>query len=68
MVELFSQKFHAQKELIQYARSFYASEEYALSIKDSKKDRYVVLCCDRNDHYQNRQKITISNRKKASCT
>ena len=54
--ELFSQKFHTREELIQDARSFYVSKGYALSIKDSKKDKYVVLCCDRSGNYQNRQK------------
>lgn len=65
---LFHEKFHNREELIQKARQFYAAKGYGLSIRDSKKDKYVVLCCDRGGKYRNRGKISIDNRKKITCT
>ncbi|XP_021840674.2 protein FAR1-RELATED SEQUENCE 5-like [Spinacia oleracea] len=65
---LFHEKFYSREELIQKARHFYASKGYGLSIKDSKKDKYVVLCCDRGGNYRNKGKIPIENRKRVTCT
>ena len=40
--ELFSQRFHTHEEFIQDARSILCVKRYALSIKDSKKEK---ICC-----------------------
>ncbi|KAK9681505.1 hypothetical protein RND81_10G007300 [Saponaria officinalis] len=39
---LFASKFHTRDQLVQDARQYYATKGYALSIKDSKKDKYVL--------------------------
>ena len=36
--------------------------------KTPKTNKYVVFFCDRSGNYQNRQKISINNTKKASST
>ncbi|XP_074293185.1 protein FAR-RED IMPAIRED RESPONSE 1-like [Silene latifolia] len=65
---LFTTKFEARDQLVQHARRYYASKGYALSIKDSRKDKYVVLGCDRGGVYRNRRNIPIDARKKASSS
>ena len=68
MDDLFNRKFDTSEELIQQARYNYASNGYALLVKDSKKDRYVVLCCDRGGTYRDRRKFSMENDKKVSST
>ena len=47
--ELFlaNSKFESYDELLKNVRDFYYAKGYALSIRDSSKDKYVKLQCDR---------------------
>ncbi|KAK9734310.1 hypothetical protein RND81_04G130600 [Saponaria officinalis] len=65
---LFASKFHTRDQLVQDAKQYYATKGYALSIKDSKKDKYVVLCCDRGGIYRNRRNIPMEARQKTSSS
>lgn len=48
--------FIDREELIQYVGDFGISQGYVVTIKQSKKDKVVVLGCDRGGVYRNRRK------------
>lgn len=48
--------FVDREELIQYVGEFGVSQGYIVTIKQSKKDKIVVLGCDRGGVYRNRRK------------
>ncbi|KAJ8764764.1 hypothetical protein K2173_009164 [Erythroxylum novogranatense] len=48
--------FVDREELIQHVGDFAISQGYVVSIKQSKRDRVVVLGCDRGGIYRNRRK------------
>ncbi|XP_004288501.1 PREDICTED: methylmalonate-semialdehyde dehydrogenase [acylating], mitochondrial-like [Fragaria vesca subsp. vesca] len=56
--------FLDREDLIQYVRDFGASQGYVVTIKKSRKDRRVILGCDRGGVYRNRRKIDESKRKR----
>ncbi|XP_040370465.1 uncharacterized protein LOC112186885 isoform X4 [Rosa chinensis] len=56
--------FQDREDLIQYVRDFGASQGYVVTIKKSRKDRRVILGCDRGGVYRNRRKIDESKRKR----
>ncbi|XP_022739709.1 uncharacterized protein LOC111291869 isoform X4 [Durio zibethinus] len=60
--------FHDREELIKHVRDFGASEGYVVTIKKSRKDRRVILGCDRGGIYRNRRKIDESKRKRKACS
>lgn len=49
---LASSKFKSYDELLKSLRAFYCTKGYGLSIRDSKKDKYVTLQCDRGGSYR----------------
>ncbi|PON71801.1 FHY3/FAR1 family [Parasponia andersonii] len=48
--------FVNREELIQHVGEFAVSQGYVVTIKQSKRDRVVVLGCDRGGVYRNRRK------------
>ncbi|KAJ9566461.1 hypothetical protein OSB04_002427 [Centaurea solstitialis] len=49
---LASSKFESCDDLLKNVREFYYSKGYALSIRASKKDKHVILKCDRGGSYR----------------
>ncbi|XP_031383188.1 methylmalonate-semialdehyde dehydrogenase [acylating], mitochondrial-like isoform X2 [Punica granatum] len=50
--------FIDREELIKYVGEFAVSQGYVVTIKQSKRDKVVVLGCDRGGVYRNRRKVT----------
>lgn len=49
--------FIDREELIQHVGEFAISQGYVVTIKQSKKERVVILGCDRGGVYRNRRKL-----------
>lgn len=60
--------FQDREDLIKYVRDFGASQGYVVTIKKSRKDRRVILGCDRGGVYRNRRKIDESKRKRKASS
>ncbi|KAL3527569.1 hypothetical protein ACH5RR_012225 [Cinchona calisaya] len=60
--------FQDREELIEHVREFGASQGYVVTIKKSRRDRRVILGCDRGGVYRNRRKMDESKRKRKSCS
>lgn len=56
-------QFQSRESLIEFVRTFGASNGYAISIARSK-ERKVYLCCDRSGKYRNRLNLTEETRRK----
>lgn len=50
--------FVDREELIKYVGEFAVSQGYVVTIKQSKREKVVVLGCDKGGVYRNRRKIT----------
>ncbi|XP_057505860.1 probable bifunctional methylthioribulose-1-phosphate dehydratase/enolase-phosphatase E1 2 isoform X2 [Actinidia eriantha] len=48
--------FQTREELLKYVRDFALTQGYMVSIKDSSKNRYVTIACDRGGVYRKRLK------------
>ncbi|XVF61492.1 hypothetical protein PTKIN_Ptkin08bG0133900 [Pterospermum kingtungense] len=60
--------FQSREELIKHVRDFGASQGYVVTIKKSRRDRRVILGCDRGGVYRNRRKIDERKRKRKACS
>uniref|UniRef100_A0A5B7BP66 methylmalonate-semialdehyde dehydrogenase (CoA acylating) n=1 Tax=Davidia involucrata TaxID=16924 RepID=A0A5B7BP66_DAVIN len=60
--------FQDREDLIKHVRDFGANEGYVVTIKKSRKDRRVILGCDRGGVYRNRRKIEESKRKRKASS
>jgi len=60
--------FQDREDLIKHVRDFGANQGYVVTIKKSRKDRRVILGCDRGGVYRNRQKIDESKRKRKATS
>ncbi|XP_071913824.1 uncharacterized protein [Coffea arabica] len=60
--------FQDREELIKHVREFGASQGYVVTIKKSRRDRRVILGCDRGGVYRNRRKMDESKRKRKACS
>ncbi|KAK3022741.1 hypothetical protein RJ639_045606, partial [Escallonia herrerae] len=60
--------FEDREELIKYVRDFGASQGYVVTIKKSRRDRRVILGCDRGGVYRNRRKIEECKRKRKASS
>src|SRR5690242_20041246 len=60
--------FSSRDELIKYAEEIGRSQGYAISIKDSQTDDYVVLVCKRGGAYRNYLGLTAKTRKRKTKT
>ncbi|PIA55362.1 hypothetical protein AQUCO_00800248v1 [Aquilegia coerulea] len=58
--------FNSREELLEYVHDFSLSQGYATTIRDSEKDKYVTIGCDRGGTYRNRSNTSIEERKKKS--
>ncbi|KAF5176388.1 Methylmalonate-semialdehyde dehydrogenase [Thalictrum thalictroides] len=56
--------FQSREELLKYVRGFSLSQGYATTIRDSKKDKYVTIGCDRGGIYRNRMNTPVEERKR----
>ncbi|XP_023543660.1 uncharacterized protein LOC111803473 isoform X3 [Cucurbita pepo subsp. pepo] len=61
-------RFDDREDLIKYVRDFGADQGYVVTIKKSRKDRRVILGCDRGGLYRNRRKIDESRRKRKASS
>lgn len=61
-------RFEDREDLIKYVRDFGADQGYVVTIKKSRKDRRVILGCDRGGVYRNRRKIDQSPRKRKASS
>lgn len=48
--------FQSSEDLLKHVRDFALTQGYMVSIKDSSKDRYVTISCDRGSVYRRRLK------------
>ncbi|KAA8524352.1 hypothetical protein F0562_010775 [Nyssa sinensis] len=48
--------FQTREDLLKHVRDFALTQGYMVSIKDSSKDRYVTIACDRGGLYRKRLK------------
>ncbi|KAM7529380.1 hypothetical protein LguiB_032790 [Lonicera macranthoides] len=60
--------FQDREDLIKHVRDFGASQGYVVTIKKSRRDRRVILGCDRGGVYRNRRKIEESKRKRKASS
>ncbi|KAF7829267.1 putative succinate-semialdehyde dehydrogenase [NADP(+)] isoform X3 [Senna tora] len=60
--------FHDREDLIKYVRDFGADQGYVVTIKKSRKDRRIILGCDRGGVYRNRRKTDESKRKRKATS
>lgn len=60
--------FEDREDLIKHVRDFGANQGYVVTIKKSRKDRRVILGCDRGGVYRNRRKIDESKRKRKASS
>ncbi|KAH9712657.1 methylmalonate-semialdehyde dehydrogenase (acylating) [Citrus sinensis] len=60
--------FQDREDLIKHVRDFGANQGYVVTIKKSRKDRRVILGCDRGGVYRNRRKIDENKRKRKACS
>ncbi|KAK9736070.1 hypothetical protein RND81_04G247900 [Saponaria officinalis] len=65
---LHGKKFHTREELFEKVKSCFVSKGYAVSIKNSKKDEYVTIGCDRGGVYRSQSKNPLENLKKEIST
>ncbi|XP_052196312.1 uncharacterized protein LOC127803819 isoform X2 [Diospyros lotus] len=56
--------FQDREDLIRHVRDFGANQGYVVTIKKSRKNRRVILGCDRGGIYRNRRKIEECKRKR----
>ncbi|KAH7844004.1 hypothetical protein Vadar_023309 [Vaccinium darrowii] len=68
LVGQFGWKFQSRDELLGTLRQFYSIQGYAISIKNSKNDRYLTIGCDRGGCYQNKWKVPTKHRQRKTAT
>ena len=67
-VELTMLSFETSDDLIKGARVFFSQKGYGLSIRSSRKDKYVVLGCDRGGCYRDQRNVSIEQRKRTTTS
>ena len=65
-LQLLGASFKSREDLISSTKDVYLVQGYAISIKCSRKGKYVVLGCDRGGHYRNKLNIAAEDRKRKS--
>jgi hypothetical protein len=50
--------------LVKGAHTFFANKGYGLSIRGLRKDKYVILGCDRVDYYRDPRNVPMEERKR----
>ncbi|XP_021820789.1 uncharacterized protein LOC110762455 [Prunus avium] len=67
MLSLTNKNFRSREDLIEAARKIAFVQGYALVIRRSKYEKYVVLGCDRGGNYKSRR-VPLEERKKKSAS
>ena len=67
-LELIGLSFETSDELIKKTRVFFSERGYGLSIRGSRKDKYVFLGCDRGGCYQDQRNVSIEQRKRTTTS
>ncbi|KAK1392107.1 hypothetical protein POM88_011163 [Heracleum sosnowskyi] len=65
-LQLLATCFKSREDLISSTKEIYLEQGYAISIKCSRKEKYVVLGCDRGGCYRNKLNISAEDRKRKS--
>lgn len=65
-MQLLSTSFKSREDLITPTKDVYLVQGYALSIKCSRKDKYVFFGCDRGGCHRNRLNVANEDRKRKS--
>jgi malonate-semialdehyde dehydrogenase (acetylating)/methylmalonate-semialdehyde dehydrogenase len=60
--------FQTREELLKHVRDFALTQGYMVSIKDSSKDRYVTIACDRGGIYRERLKTGENMRQRKTAS
>ncbi|KAK1384789.1 hypothetical protein POM88_022524 [Heracleum sosnowskyi] len=63
LLQLLTTCFKSREDLISSTKEIYLEQGYAISIKCSRKEKYVVLGCDRGGCYRNKLNISVEDRK-----
>nr|XP_043637923.1 protein FAR1-RELATED SEQUENCE 5-like [Erigeron canadensis] len=63
---LTTSKFESCEALVKSAREYYYTKGYGVSIRNSKKDKFVTLQCDRGGSYRDIRGIQDKRQKKAT--
>ena len=61
---LCQRQFQNREEFLNAIQSIVSKQGYAISIKKSKRDKLVVIGCDRGGVYRNRLNLSMENRKR----
>ncbi|KAL5701799.1 hypothetical protein ACHQM5_027098 [Ranunculus cassubicifolius] len=61
-------KFQNREELLAFVHYFSLLQGYITTIRDSKKEQYVTLGCDRGGSYRNRTKTPTEERKRTTTS
>ncbi|KAH7849610.1 hypothetical protein Vadar_020344 [Vaccinium darrowii] len=68
LVGQFGWKFQSRDELLGTLRQLYSIQGYAISIKNSKNNRYLTIGCDRGGCYRNKWKVPTEHRQRKTAT
>lgn len=60
--------FQTREDLLKHVRDFALVQGYMVSIKDSSKDRYVTVACDRGGVYRKRLKTGENMRQRKAAS
>ena len=63
-LELTMLSFKTSDDLIKGTCVFFSQKSYGLSIRSLRKDKYVVLGCDRGDCYRDQRNVSLEQRKR----
>lgn len=58
------QLYETREEFLHAVQKFYLVQGYVLVIKSSKKDKYVLLGCDRGGTYRDKRMVPAESRKR----
>ena len=68
LLQLPFERFDSRKELLSVVRALVLIQGYAISIKRSQKDKYVVIGCDMRGSYRTHNNLSVKNRKRKSAS
>ncbi|KAK1375794.1 hypothetical protein POM88_031987 [Heracleum sosnowskyi] len=66
LLQLLTTCFKSQEDLISSNKEIYLKQGHAIFIKCPRKEKYVVLGCDRENCYRNKLNISVEDRKRKS--
>ena len=60
--------YHTREDLLSCVKRFFSIQGYVVSIKSSRKDKYVTIGCDRGGCYRDRVNIPMEQRQWKSAS